>query len=145
MRVPSSAFAAPSGLQRMQSRSSSRLVLPTDMYDSPLHSLLSGNVGRQSWKAYECCSSPQFNRGGHIEFRVILLHIFRAILLPKLVDHGFHRVAFGDGLHPEFRLNTPGINPNLRIVEHVAEPLRLRTPHWEKVEFFVFQDEPNRN
>jgi hypothetical protein len=55
-------------------------------------------------------------RRGHnrrIEFRVILLHICRAILLSKFLDHRFHSLGSGDWLCPELLLQTSRLDANL--------------------------------
>jgi hypothetical protein len=85
----------------------------------------------------------QFADHRQIEFRIVLLHVSRAVLLMELLDHGFHRFGFRDRLRSELCFRAPRINPNRRVLEHVFVPLRVGALNGQEVELFAFQHEPD--
>src|ERR1700688_1926726 len=101
------------------------------------------DCGRNSKRKTEFNSSQSTSTTAPIEFRIVFLHVRSAVLLPKLLDHGIHSFGIGDGFCPEFRLRVPRINPDRRVLEHVLVPLRLRALHWQEVDLFPFQHEPD--
>src|ERR1035438_1970211 len=90
-------------------------------------------------------SSGQFHQNSNIEFRIILLHVARAVLFAELLDHRLHRVGFGDRLRSELCLRASRINPNRRILQDVLIPLRPRAVHGQKIQTLAFQHEPDRD
>jgi hypothetical protein len=78
-------------------------------------------------------SSGQRNHSRHVEFRIILLHVLRPVLLPELLDHRFHAFGSSHGKSSELRLNSPSISPNRRVLEDVLVPLRVQTLHGQEV------------
>lgn len=55
----------------------------------------------------------------HVELRVMLLNVLRAILLPEILDHGINSFGAGDWLCPKFRFNASRINTNHRFLQHI--------------------------
>jgi hypothetical protein len=45
----------------------------------------------------------EFNKNRHIEFRIVLLHVLRPVLLAELLDHGLDDFRISDGGGPELR------------------------------------------
>jgi hypothetical protein len=90
-------------------------------------------------------TSRQFHDHRNVEFRTVLLHVRRPVLLAELFDHRFHCLGFGDWLCPEFRFRSSSINSNGRVLEHVLVPLGVGALHGQEVQLFGFQHEPDRN
>src|SRR5882762_2619655 len=89
--------------------------------------------------------SAPFSHDRHIEFRIVLLYIFHAVLCPELFDHRLHSLRSSYGSGSEFRCHASRIDANRGVLEHVLVPLRFRALHGQKVNLLTFQDEPDRD
>jgi len=83
-------------------------------------------------------SSGQRHHDRHIEFGILPLHVFRPILLPKVLDHRFHCFRLGNWRCPELRFCASRINPNCWILEDILISLRLGALHGKEVELLAF-------
>ncbi len=98
--------------------------------------MLGGGKGKVN--VWQNVASDQFNHNRHIEFRVVLLHVLRPVLLSELLHHRFRRFCIRDGNGSEFRFHAPRINSNRRIIEHVPVPLGVGALHGQEVQVFAF-------
>src|SRR5713101_1659492 len=91
------------------------------------------------------CWIDRFSQNRHVEFRIVLLYIACSVLLAKFLDDRLHGFRILDGRRPELCFRSPRIDPNRRILEDIAVPLRVGTTYWQQVELVALKHEPDRN
>src|SRR5215831_1776932 len=88
-------------------------------------------------------SSARRNENANVELRIVLLHVADSVLLAEFLHYCGHLFGVRDRNSFELTLCAPRIDPDIRILEHVFVPLRIRPLHRQQVKVLPFQHKPD--